>query len=181
MRKKGLSSHHSSRGGQEWRVYRHNNPLTGSTSLLRGVRRRWGGHHITPPMGVSRRTEGCRRNTHPKGVRRRKGRWSSHQTSRGVQVVERCRHITPPKGGWEVGATTHHPPPPSTHHSPSTGWVWVVYRFTKQQEESFRYTTIQLNKKFAAKMHVDGNNHGPSKIIALCDVESPRRGLTSRL
>ena len=29
-----------------------------------------------------------------------------------------------------------------------------------------RYTTIQLNRDYAAKMHVDGNNHGPSYIFA---------------
>ncbi|MCP4242810.1 MAG: hypothetical protein GY772_19830 [bacterium] len=35
------------------------------------------------------------------------------------------------------------------------------------QEPGFKYTTIELNRNYAAKMHVDRNNRGPSRIIAL--------------
>ena len=34
----------------------------------------------------------------------------------------------------------------------------------------FPYTTIQLNRNHSAKLHVDGNNHGPSHIIGLWGV-----------
>ncbi len=45
------------------------------------------------------------------------------------------------------------------------------------------YTTIQLNRNYAAKMHVDGNNHDPLPIIALgnytgdelCDADGAKR------
>merc|ERR1719174_1485220 len=39
--------------------------------------------------------------------------------------------------------------------------------FFRQEKPDFKFTTIQLNKNYAAKMHVDGNNHGPSYIIGL--------------
>ena len=35
----------------------------------------------------------------------------------------------------------------------------------------FPYSTIQLNKNYSAKLHVDGNNHGPSYIIGLRQYE----------
>lgn len=38
-----------------------------------------------------------------------------------------------------------------------------------QEQPEFPYTTVQLNKDYATKMHVDGNNHGPSFIIGLGD------------
>ena len=41
----------------------------------------------------------------------------------------------------------------------------LLCRFMKKkQEESFRSTTRQFHENFAAKMHVDGNNHGLSRI-----------------
>jgi len=39
----------------------------------------------------------------------------------------------------------------------------------RQRDGDFKYTTIQLNKGYAARLHVDGNNHGPSYIIAMGD------------
>ena len=38
-----------------------------------------------------------------------------------------------------------------------------------QQMPEFKFTTIQLNRNYGAKMHVDGNNHGLSAIMALGD------------
>lgn len=40
----------------------------------------------------------------------------------------------------------------------------LLTRFIAQDHPTFRYTTIQLNRDYSAKMHVDGNNHGPSYI-----------------
>lgn len=45
----------------------------------------------------------------------------------------------------------------------------LLTRFLAHNHPSFRYTTIQLNRDYAAKMHVDGNNHGPSYIIGFGD------------
>ncbi len=36
-----------------------------------------------------------------------------------------------------------------------------------EHESEFQYTTIELHRNYAANMHVDGNNHGPSRSIAL--------------
>lgn len=45
----------------------------------------------------------------------------------------------------------------------------LLAKFIAQEQPDFRYTTVQLNKDYATKMHVDGNNHGPSYIIGLGD------------
>eukprot|EP00927_Polykrikos_kofoidii_P049182 TRINITY_DN43291_c0_g1_i1.p1 TRINITY_DN43291_c0_g1~~TRINITY_DN43291_c0_g1_i1.p1 ORF type:complete len:1517 (+),score=273.65 TRINITY_DN43291_c0_g1_i1:213-4553(+) len=45
----------------------------------------------------------------------------------------------------------------------------MVNRFFRQSHPEFKYTTVQLNRNYASKMHVDANNHGPSKIIAIGD------------
>ena len=49
--------------------------------------------------------------------------------------------------------------------------IWPTFatllcRFVKEKEESFRSTPLQSNKNHAAKMHVDGNSHGPNRINA---------------
>ena len=44
--------------------------------------------------------------------------------------------------------------------------TWVFWMAMKQKEESFRSTTIHFNKNYAAKLHVEGNNHGPNRINA---------------
>merc|ERR1711924_396327 len=43
----------------------------------------------------------------------------------------------------------------------------VLTRFLAQSHPDFRYTTIQLNKDYSARLHVDGNNYGPSFIMAM--------------
>jgi len=45
----------------------------------------------------------------------------------------------------------------------------LLAKFIQQEQPDFRYTTMQLNKNYATKMHVDANNHGPSFIIGLGD------------
>eukprot|EP00434_Breviolum_minutum_P039609 symbB.v1.2.035177.t2/scaffold4679.1/size42772/5 len=45
----------------------------------------------------------------------------------------------------------------------------LLAKFIAEEQPDFRYTTVQLNKNYATKMHVDGNNHGPSYIIGLGD------------
>ena len=30
--------------------------------------------------------------------------------------------------------------------------------------DSFKFTTVQLNRNYGTKMHVDGNNHGPTLV-----------------
>ena len=45
----------------------------------------------------------------------------------------------------------------------------LVNRWAFQKLKDFPYTTIQFNKNYTAKMHVDGNNHGWSYIIGLGD------------
>ena len=47
----------------------------------------------------------------------------------------------------------------------------VLCRFMKESDPSFAFTTIQINKNFAAKPHRDANNAGPSRLIALGDFE----------
>ncbi|CAE8609961.1 unnamed protein product [Polarella glacialis] len=42
-------------------------------------------------------------------------------------------------------------------------------RFIAQYFPDFAYTTIQLNRNCAARLHVDSNNYGPSCIIAVGD------------
>ena len=37
-----------------------------------------------------------------------------------------------------------------------------------QEFADLKYTTIQMNKNYAAKMHVDGNNHGHGPGPRLC-------------
>eukprot|EP00929_Paragymnodinium_shiwhaense_P047967 TRINITY_DN24322_c0_g1_i1.p1 TRINITY_DN24322_c0_g1~~TRINITY_DN24322_c0_g1_i1.p1 ORF type:complete len:2197 (-),score=461.11 TRINITY_DN24322_c0_g1_i1:336-6926(-) len=45
----------------------------------------------------------------------------------------------------------------------------LLHQHVDEVDAGFRYTTIQLNKDYATKMHVDGNNHGPSYIIGFGD------------
>ena len=45
----------------------------------------------------------------------------------------------------------------------------ALTQWMHQYNPDFKYTTMQLNRDYAAKMHVDGNNHGPSMVIALGD------------
>ncbi len=42
----------------------------------------------------------------------------------------------------------------------------VLTRFCSDQPD-FDYTTIRCSRDYAAQMHVDGTNHGPSYIVAL--------------
>ena len=39
----------------------------------------------------------------------------------------------------------------------------------REQEPGFNFTTIQVNKNYAAKRHMDSNNLGDSRLIALGD------------
>ena len=41
--------------------------------------------------------------------------------------------------------------------------------FIKANHPTFNYSTIQFNRGYSAKLHVDGNNEGPSYIIGLGD------------
>ena len=42
--------------------------------------------------------------------------------------------------------------------------------YFNRMQPDFRYTTIQFNKNYATKkMHVDGNNEGPSYIVGVGD------------
>jgi len=45
----------------------------------------------------------------------------------------------------------------------------VVCRYFNGEVPDFPYTTIQFNKNYASKMHVDGNNEGPSYICGFGD------------
>merc|ERR1712224_1153562 len=45
----------------------------------------------------------------------------------------------------------------------------LVTRWFQQHFPNFKYTTIQFNKNYATKMHVDGNNEGPSYIAGFGD------------
>merc|ERR1711879_753605 len=48
----------------------------------------------------------------------------------------------------------------------------LINKFMSQEASRFsRWTTIQCNKNYAAKLHVDHNNTGPSAIIALGDYD----------
>ena len=49
-------------------------------------------------------------------------------------------------------------------------------RQTKQSyEKDFYNTTMQLNRNYSARLHVDKNNHGPPYIIALGEYEGGRQ------
>ena len=43
----------------------------------------------------------------------------------------------------------------------------LLATFIREHEGSFKFTTMQLNRNDGAKMHVDGNNRGPSFIVGL--------------
>ena len=43
----------------------------------------------------------------------------------------------------------------------------VLTRFMKEHEPEFKFTSISLNKNYAAKKHKDGNNLGDSRVIGL--------------
>ena len=45
----------------------------------------------------------------------------------------------------------------------------MITRYFNQQVPRRKYTTIQFNKNYATKMHVDGNNEGPSYIVGFGD------------
>jgi len=45
--------------------------------------------------------------------------------------------------------------------------VKLIQSCPEAQAERFKYTTLQLNRNYPAKLHVDRNNHGPSYIIGL--------------
>ena len=42
------------------------------------------------------------------------------------------------------------------------------------KETNFFNTTMQLNRNYSARLHVDKNNHGPSYIIALGEYQGGR-------
>ena len=46
----------------------------------------------------------------------------------------------------------------------------VITRYFRHNVPQSKYTTIQFNKNYATKkMHVDGNNEGPSYIVRVGD------------
>lgn len=47
----------------------------------------------------------------------------------------------------------------------------LLTAFIKKSHPKFEFTTMQLNRNYGARMHVDGNNHGYSYIIALGEYE----------
>ena len=49
--------------------------------------------------------------------------------------------------------------------------IRILCRFMQQKNPSFKFSTIQINKNYAAAPHRDGNNRGPSALIALGDFE----------
>ena len=57
----------------------------------------------------------------------------------------------------------------TTEENPNmTNMLLEYFRQTKPSNEKDLYdTTMQLNRNYSAKLHVDKNNHGPSYIIAL--------------
>ena len=58
----------------------------------------------------------------------------------------------------------------------TTKMLLEYFRQTKPSyEKDFYYTTMQLNRNYSARLHVDKNNHGPSYIIALGEYEGGRQ------
>jgi len=50
------------------------------------------------------------------------------------------------------------------------------FRQTKPpNEKEFYNTTMQLNRNYSARLHVDKNNHGPPYIIALGEYEGGKQ------
>ena len=57
-----------------------------------------------------------------------------------------------------------------------TNMLLEYVRQTKPPYEKYFYnTTMQLNRNYSARLHVDKNNHGPSYIIALGEYEGGRQ------
>jgi hypothetical protein len=48
---------------------------------------------------------------------------------------------------------------------------WLLTDFMRQQYPDFQYTSIQLNKDYAAKLHIDGHNNGLSCALAHGDYD----------
>ena len=58
----------------------------------------------------------------------------------------------------------------STHAKVRVNLTKVITRYFRHNVPQSKYTTIQLNKNYATKkMHVDGNNEGPSYIVGVGD------------
>ena len=56
-----------------------------------------------------------------------------------------------------------------------TKMLLQYYQQTKPKEETFFHnTTMQLNRNYSARLHVDKNSHGPSYIIALGNYQGGR-------
>jgi hypothetical protein len=55
--------------------------------------------------------------------------------------------------------------------NPAKLLVNFARRHILQQKPGFRFTSIQANKNYSAKLHVDRNNRGPSFIFGLGDYE----------
>mgnify|MGYP004045730089 CR=1 FL=1 len=53
----------------------------------------------------------------------------------------------------------------STHANVGVNLTKVITRYFRQNVPDFKYTTVQFNKNYATKMHVHGNNEGPSHIV----------------
>ncbi len=47
------------------------------------------------------------------------------------------------------------------------GLTQALGKLSRRVAPKFTYTSIQLNNGYSATMHVDGNNNGPSMLIAL--------------
>merc|ERR1712187_714428 len=58
-------------------------------------------------------------------------------------------------------------PYPTTKYPEFTELIvkWLMDRLPKETKE-FRFTSLNLNKNYAARLHRDGNNFGPSMIAA---------------
>jgi len=59
----------------------------------------------------------------------------------------------------------------SRHMKANPRLLLLIASWFNSKCPGFVYTTIQLNRNYSAKMHVDGNNHGWSMIIGLGDYE----------
>ena len=58
----------------------------------------------------------------------------------------------------------------STHAKVRVNLTKVSTRYFRHNVQQSKYTTIQFNKNYATKkMHVDGNNEGPSYIVGVGD------------
>ena len=52
----------------------------------------------------------------------------------------------------------------------------LLNRFIRERYPHFKFTTIQFNRNYCARMHVDGNNLGPTMNIGLGDYEGRALG-----